>query len=71
MTRAISTAWASYAIWRGPAFNANFAEIIKGPQSACALDFFQEFFAKRQQFEVRAYPIHSIYTAHTRTALFV
>ncbi|KAF8175155.1 hypothetical protein BJ912DRAFT_931183 [Pholiota molesta] len=52
MTRAISTAWASYAIWRGPAFNANFAEIIKGPQSACALDFFQEFFAKRQQFEI-------------------
>ncbi|KAF9472835.1 hypothetical protein BDN70DRAFT_868024 [Pholiota conissans] len=51
-TRAISTAWATYAIWRGPTFAANFAEIFSSPQSPCALDFFPEFFAKRQQFEI-------------------
>lgn len=52
MTRTISTAWAVYAIWRGPTFNSNFEEIIASPGSPCSLEVFGSFFSTREGFEV-------------------
>ncbi|KJA15153.1 hypothetical protein HYPSUDRAFT_208137 [Hypholoma sublateritium FD-334 SS-4] len=52
MTRTISTAWAAYAIWRGPTFNSNFEEIIASPGSPCSLEVFASFFSTRQGFEI-------------------
>ncbi|KAF8961595.1 hypothetical protein BDZ97DRAFT_1759777 [Flammula alnicola] len=52
MTRTISTAWAAYAIWRGPAFRDNFYALLAEPGTPCSLDLFSDFFAKRQNFQI-------------------
>ena len=45
-----SVAWAMYAIWRGPYFNANFHVRLASPSTPCALD--PEYWNKRQGYEL-------------------
>ncbi|PPQ64911.1 hypothetical protein CVT24_008251 [Panaeolus cyanescens] len=52
MTRTLATAWAMYAIWRGPFFKGNFHEILADPGTPCSLDLFDTFWERRQGFEI-------------------
>ncbi|KDR74112.1 hypothetical protein GALMADRAFT_250902 [Galerina marginata CBS 339.88] len=52
MTRALSTGWAMYAIWRAPYFRDNFQELLADPGTPCSIDVFSAFWEKRQGFEI-------------------
>jgi len=52
MTRTISTAWAMYAVWRGPYFSGHFQELLADPGTPCSLDIFSSFWSKRLGFEI-------------------
>ncbi|KAJ3514815.1 hypothetical protein NLJ89_g2147 [Agrocybe chaxingu] len=52
MTRFISTAWALYAIWRGPTFRSNWQQLIADPGTICSLDVFNEYWSRRRGFEI-------------------
>jgi hypothetical protein len=53
MTRLISSAWAAYAVWRGPTISAYLREMISDAGTPCSLDVYDAFFSRRGALAVR------------------
>ncbi|KAF5314239.1 hypothetical protein D9619_011880 [Psilocybe cf. subviscida] len=47
MTRLISSAWAAYAVWRGPTIATYLREMISDAGTPCSLELYDAFFQRR------------------------
>ncbi|KAF4611421.1 hypothetical protein D9613_003786 [Agrocybe pediades] len=52
MTRAISAAWAIYAVYRDPLYRGNLQQLLADPGTPCSLDIFSQYWSRRQPFEI-------------------